>query len=183
MAEKFSELSPSLINFIENQHIYFVATARAEGRVNLSPKGMDSLKVLNSNQLIWLNYTGSGNESAAHILENPRMTIMFCSFELKPLILRLYGKARSIHPRDESWLEYLKSFPKTTGARQLFLLDIDLVQTSCGFAVPFYDYKKERNALTDWAEKKGNAGIEAYWQEKNQFSIDGFDTEITRKSG
>tara|TARA_R110000772_G_scaffold32441_2_gene79405 strand:- start:661 stop:1224 length:564 start_codon:yes stop_codon:yes gene_type:complete len=178
MAEKFSELSPSLIKFIEGQHIYFVATARASGTVNLSPKGMDSLKVLSKKELLWLNYTGSGNETAAHILENPRMTIMFCSFERKPLILRLYGKAKAIHPRDKNWNKYLEFFPNTNGARQFYLLEINLVQTSCGFAVPFYDYKEERKALVDWAETKGDAGIESYWLEKNQLSIDGFDTAI-----
>lgn len=178
MSEKFSELSASLIKFIEKQHIYFIATARATGTVNLSPKGMDSLKILNNNKLLWLNYTGSGNESAAHILEDPRMTIMFCSFELKPLILRLYGKAKLMHPRDKDWNKYLEFFPNTKGARQIFILDINLVQTSCGFAVPFYDFKEERNALIDWAEKKGDAGIESYWLEKNQLSIDGFDTAI-----
>lgn len=182
MSEKFSELSTSLISFIEKQHMFFVATARSTGTVNVSPKGMDSLKIINSKKLVWLNYTGSGNESAAHILENPRMTIMFCSFELKPLILRLYGKAQAIHPRDESWQEYLALFPEKSGARQLFSMDIDLVQTSCGFAVPFYEFKEDRNALVKWSGPKGDEGIQDYWQEKNQHSIDGFPTEILKGS-
>ena len=182
MSEKFSKLSPSLIAFIENQHMFFVGTARSSGTVNVSPKGMDSLRILNPNKLIWLNYTGSGNESAAHIIENPRMTIMLCSFELKPLILRIYGNAQSIHPRDELWHEYLNLFPEKSGARQFFIMDIDLVQTSCGFAVPFYKYKEDRNALVKWSGPKGEEGIEAYWQEKNQHSIDGFPTEILKDS-
>ena len=178
MSEKFPELSPSLISFIEKQHVYFAGTARSTGRVNISPKGMDSLKILNKNKLVWLNYTGSGNESAAHVLKTPRMTLMFCSFDRKPLILRLYGTAQAIHPRDESWSDYLKLFPEALGARQFFLIDIALVQTSCGFAVPFYEFKEEREALSTWAEKKGTAGIETYWLEKNQLSIDGFETAI-----
>jgi len=182
MSEKFPELSPPLISFIEKQHIFFVGTARSTGTVNVSPKGMDSLKIINPNKLIWLNYTGSGNEPAAHILENPRMTIMFCSFELKPLILRVYGQAQAIHPRDESWQEYLNLFPEKSGARQFFSMDIDLVQTSCGFAVPFYEFKDDRNALIHWSGPKGKEGIQAYWQEKNQHSIDGFPTEILKDS-
>ncbi|PCJ42711.1 MAG: pyridoxamine 5'-phosphate oxidase [SAR86 cluster bacterium] len=182
MSEKFPELSASLITFIEKQHVFFVGTARATGTVNLSPKGMGSLKILNSKQLVWLNYTGSGNESAAHILENSRMTIMLCSFERKPLILRLYGKAQALHPRDESWQEYLKLFPETSGARQLFTMDIELVQTSCGFAVPYYEFKEERKALVLWSKQTGDDGIEAYWEEKNQQSIDGFPTDILESS-
>ncbi len=178
MAEKFSELSSSLISFIEKQHMFFVGTARSTGTVNVSPKGMDSLVILNPKKLVWLNYTGSGNESAAHILESPRMTIMLCSFELKPLILRLYGLAQAIHPRDESWQEYLNLFPKKSGARQLFTMDIELVQTSCGFAVPYYEFIEDREALRKWSNQKGDEEIEAYWQEKNQQSIDGFPTNI-----
>jgi hypothetical protein len=178
MAEKFSELSSSLINFIEKQHMFFVGTARATGTVNVSPKGMDSLRILNANKLVWMNYTGSGNESAAHILESPRMTIMFCSFERKPLILRLYGTAQAVHPRDDDWQNYLEMFSDTSGARQFFTMDIELVQTSCGFAVPFYEFKEDRKALLEWSDKKGDAGIADYWQERNQQSIDGFPTEI-----
>jgi hypothetical protein len=178
MAEKFSKLSPSLIRFIEKRHMFFVGTARSTGTVNVSPKGMNSLKILDSTKLVWLNYTGSGNESSAHILENPRMTIMFCSFERKPLILRLYGTARDVHPRDEDWQSYLNIFPECSGARQFFIMNIDLVQTSCGFAVPFYEFKEDRKALLEWSDKKGEQGIASYWQEKNQQSIDGFATEI-----
>ncbi len=178
MAEKFSELSTTLISFIKKQHLFFVGTARSTGTVNVSPKGMDSLAILNSKKLVWLNYTGSGNESAAHILENPRMTIMFCSFERKPLILRLYGKAQAIHQRDESWQDYLNLFPEKSGARQLFIMDIELVQTSCGFAVPYYEFIEDREALLKWSKQKDDEEIEAYWQEKNQQSIDGFPSNI-----
>ena len=178
MAEQFSELSSGLMQFIEKQRIFFVGTARSTGSVNVSPKGMESFHILNSKQIVWLNLTGSGNESAAHILENNRMTIMFCSFEKKPLILRLYGKAEAIHPRDKDWEKYAALFPKDQGSRQFFVLDIELVQTSCGFSVPFYEFVDDRYTLQGWAEKKGPEGIKDYWTEKNQQTIDGFETGI-----
>ena len=128
--------------------------------------------------MIWLNLTGSGNETAAHIFEKSRMTLMFCSFEGKPLILRIYGKARAIHPRDEEWSEWIKLFPDYPGSRQIFLLDIDSAQTSCGFAVPNYKYQEDRSDLVYWTEKIGDEGVKNYWKEKNQTSIDGKPTRI-----
>ena len=178
MSKFYTELDEKLQGFVADQKIFFVGTAASDGRVNVSPKGMDSLKVLNKNQLIWLNLTGSGNETAAHILEKSRMTLMFCSFEGKPLILRIYGKARAIHPRDEEWSEWIKLFPDYPGSRQIFLLDIDSAQTSCGFAVPNYKYQEDRSDLVYWTEKIGDEGVKNYWKEKNQTSIDGKPTRI-----
>lgn len=178
MAEKFAELTEKHIQFIENQHIYFVGTAGAEGMVNVSPKGMDSFRVLSPTRVAWLNLTGSGNETAAHVLENRRMTIMFCSFDKQPLIMRLYGSARAIHPRDSEWSKFSTYFPDHPGARQIFDVEVSLVQTSCGYAVPFYELKGERPTLTKWAENKGQDGIENYWSEKNATSLDGKVTGI-----
>lgn len=178
MSAKFPALLDQHIDFIKAQHMYFVATAGAEGLVNVSPKGMDSFRVIDHNTVLWLNLTGSGNETAAHVLENGRMTIMFCSFDKKPLILRLYGKAKTIHPRDEQWQEYYEHFPEYVGARQIFELNIDMVQTSCGYAVPYYELVGERDMLLKSAEKKGRAGVEKYWGEKNRLSLDGKDTGI-----
>lgn len=178
MAEQFSQLEETHKQFIAQQHMYFVGTAGAEGMVNLSPKGMDSLRVLDSNTVAWLNLTGSGNESAAHVLENGRMTIMFCSFGRQPLIMRLYGLARMVHPRDQQWQDLFSLFPAMPGARQIFVLDVALVQTSCGYAVPHYEFKSDRNTLLNWAEKQNPQGIEDYWQEKNTRSLDGHDTGI-----
>lgn len=180
MAKQFELLKEEHIEFISEQKMFFVATAMADGRVNLSPKGMDSLRILGPNQLAWLNLTGSGNESAAHILQNPRMTIMLCAFEGKPLILRMYGIAKALHPYDDSFVEYASLFPTYAGTRQIFLMEIDLVQTSCGYAVPFYDYQSERTTLEDWAEKQGEDRIKAYWEEKNQRSIDGAPSHIIK---
>ncbi len=150
MAQRFNFLEEEHIEFIRQQHLFFVATAAAEGRVNVSPKGMDTLKVISQNQVTWLNLEGSGNETAIHIQENGRMTLMFCSFTKKPLILRLYGQAAVIHHGDSQWAELLHLFDEYAGARQIFQLSIDLVQTSCGFAVPFFEYGGERELVKQW---------------------------------
>ena len=178
MAEQFKALTDRHIEFIGKQHIYFVGTAGSTGSVNVSPKGMDSFRVLDNTKVVWLNLTGSGNETAAHVLENKRMTLMFCSFDKQPLILRLYGKALAVHPRDEQWNKLIKLFPKYTGSRQVFIVDLQMVQTSCGYAVPFYDLVGDRPTLDKWAKNRGREGVEEYWQEKNTKSLDGRDTGI-----
>lgn len=182
MANRYPEMSQQVQTFIANQKIFFVATATADSRINLSPKGMDSLKVLNKNRVIWLNVTGSGNETAAHVQEDSRMTIMFAAFEGKPLILRLYGQAKAIHKNDPEWAELYSQFTPIAGARQIFDLSVDLVQTSCGMSVPYFDYVEERELLTDWATKKGEQGIADYWEEKNQLSLDDKPTQIMSKN-
>jgi hypothetical protein len=178
MAQKFDEITDHLAKFIGQQKIFFVATAAADGRINLSPKGMGTLRILGPNRVAWLNLTGSGNETAAHLLENKRMTLMFCAFEGRPLILRLYGQARTVHPRDADWNNLATLFPPIAGARQVIDLNVDLVQTSCGMGVPLFDFRGEREQLGQWAEKKGPEGIEQYWRDKNQVSIDGKPTRI-----
>lgn len=182
MGQQYSELSDTLKQFIEEQKLFFVGTATADSRVNISPKGMDSLRVLGENRVVWLNVTGSGNETSAHIQQNNRMTIMFMAFEGKPMILRLYGTATVIHLNDPNWNELYSLFSPIAGARQIFDLKVDLVQTSCGMAVPFFDYVAEREQLKDWAEKKGAEGLKEYWQKKNQQSIDGQATHIMSKN-
>ena len=161
------------MQFIEQQKMFFVATADADGRVNLSPKGADSFRVLGSRRIAWLNLTGSGNETAAHLLELNRMTIMFCAFEGRSKILRLYGEAVTVYPEDLAWDALAEHFPAYKGSRQIFDMRIDSLQTSCGFGVPLYEYAGEREALRDWAERKGEEGIRAYWETRNNVSIDG----------
>ncbi|MGC6431585.1 MAG: pyridoxamine 5'-phosphate oxidase family protein [Jejuia sp.] len=179
MAKFFDALSPELQSFIEAQHIFFVATAVADGRINLSPKGLkDTFVVMDQNRVFWLNLTGSGNETAAHLLQNNRMTIMFCSFEGKPLILRLYGTAKTYHERDTAFQKHKHLFPEIPGTRQIVDMTIESIQTSCGYAVPFMDFQEERHQLNNWAEKQGKERIENYWKEKNTKSIDGLDTKI-----
>jgi hypothetical protein len=178
MGKKLDVITPELKEFIENQKLFFVGTAANDGRVNVSPKGTDSFRVIGENKIVWLNLTGSGNETAAHLLKNSRMTIMFCAFEGKPLILRLYGEAKIYHKRDNGFHKYSNLFANNVGARQIIDMEVDLVQTSCGYAVPFMDFKEERTTLNSWAEKQGEDNIKAYWKEKNTISIDGFETKI-----
>lgn len=178
MARQYPELTPRLAAFIERQPLFFVATAARDGRVNVSPKGLDSFRVLDPRTVMFLNGTGSGNETAAHLLDVPRMTIMFCSFAREPLILRLYGTARAIHAGDAEWEERLAAFPPMRGARNIFVLDIDLVQTSCGYGVPLMDLRAQRDLMDSWAQKKGEDGLERYRAEKNLRSIDGFPTGL-----
>jgi hypothetical protein len=182
MAHKYPEIPDKLAGFIAAQKIFFVGTATSDSRVNISPKGMDSLRVLNKNRVVWLNVTGSGNETAAHVQQNPRMTLLFCAFEGDPLILRLYGTAKVIHQKDAEWQPLFSQLHPLPGARQIFDLTVDLVQTSCGMAVPLYDYAVDRELLTNWAEKKGPDGLKAYWEEKNQLTIDGQPTNIVLKN-
>ena len=178
MAKLYEQISPKLQQFIEDQKIFFVATATADSKINLSPKGMDSLRVLDPNRVAWLNVTGSGNETAAHVQEHPRMTLMFTAFEDNPLILRVYGTARAIHTDDPEWQLLFPLFTPLPGARQIFDLTVDLVQTSCGMAVPLYDYVGEREQLNAWAAKKGEEGVAAYWKETNRVSLDGKPTHF-----
>ena len=181
MASKFDVLTDAHMRFIRDQKIFFVATAMEQGRINLSPKGADTFRILDPGRIIWLNLTGSGNETATHLQYNERMTIMFCAFEGKPLILRLYGRARVYHERDEFWEEHIGLFPPVPGSRQLIDMEIELVQTSCGMAVPLLSFVEERELLNTWAEKKGELGLQEYRQEKNTISLDGHKTGIFEK--
>lgn len=183
MGKHFEALSETHVQFISGQKIFFVGTATADSRVNVSPKGMDSLRVLGKNRVAWLNVTGSGNEASAHVQLSPRMTIMFCAFEGEPLILRLYGTAKVIHRRDAEWSALFPLFKPLAGARQIFDLSVDMVQTSCGMGVPYYSWQGDRDLLNDWAVKKGGDGLKKYWAEKNQFSIDEIPTNIVAKNG
>ncbi len=182
MGTKYSKIEPREQDLIAAQKIFFVGTATADSRVNISPKGMDTFKVLDPNRVIWLNVTGSGNETAAHVMQNPRMTVMFAAFEGRPVILRLYGTARAVHHNDPDWDELYAHFNPLPGARQVFDMTVDLVQTSCGMAVPFFDYVEEREQLNDHFTKKGEDGTKAYWEKKNQHSIDGLPTDIVARN-
>ncbi len=178
MAKFFSEITLDQQEFISRQKIFFVATAAEEGRINLSPKGMDSLRVLDGNRVVWINLTGSGNETAAHLRQSPRMTIMFCSFEKDPLILRLYGQAQTYHHSDAEFQQYLSLLPELPGTRQIIEMQVESVQTSCGYAVPFMKFQSERTQLKDWANKKEPEQLKDYWRKKNLNSIDGLETGI-----
>jgi hypothetical protein len=177
MGKFFEQLTPSHREFIARQKIYFVATAPDSGRINLSPKGYDSFRVLSPSRVGYLDLTGSGNETAAHLAQNGRATLMFCAFEGDPLILRLYGRGRSVYPHEEEWKQLRPLFgPAIAGERQLVIIDVESVQTSCGFGVPFFEHVDSRPTLIDWAEKKGPEGLALYQHEKNAVSIDGLPT-------
>jgi hypothetical protein len=173
MGKIFNSLDEKHIEFIKKQKMFFVATSNDSGHINLSPKGLDSFRVLNNNLVVWLNYTGSGNETAAHLEKSSRMTIMFCAFEGEPLIMRLYGQARAIHEWDFDWPIFSNHFIELHGARQIIELDIEMLQTSCGYGVPLYDYKGDRDDLKKWLDNKSEDQIKEYWFEKNMKSIDG----------
>ena len=178
MGKMFAALDERLTGFIAEQKIYFTATAPTEGRINVSPKGIDTFRCLDHHTVAYLDLTGSGNEAAAHLLENGRMTIMFCSFDAQPMILRLYGRGRLVRPRDADWPELLARFTPMPGQRQIVVLHIESVQTSCGFGVPRFDFAEQRPTLINWSEKQGPEKLEQYWREKNQVSIDGLPTEL-----
>jgi hypothetical protein len=181
MAKDFPALNEHQREFIARQHMFFTASAAAGTRINISPRSTDYFRVMGDNAVCYLDRTGSGNETSAHLLADGRMTIMFCAVEGPPLILRLYGRGHVIH-RDEAEYGRLLAdeFDNTEplGARQIVWLDFDLVKTSCGYGVPLFDYREERETMDKWATAKGPDGIEAYWHEKNVASIDGLPTGL-----
>ncbi len=181
MAKVFSALDETMRDFIARQHLFFVASATADSRINLSPRSAREFRVLDDNTVCWLDLTGSGNETAAHLRADGRLTLMFCAFEGPPNILRLYGRGEVLHRKSADFADILaKAFDghAPVGARQIVRLVADRVQTSCGYAVPFFNYQRERPGLDNWAAGKGEAGIEAYWQEKNVVSMDGLPTGL-----
>lgn len=175
-----NSLNTTIRMFIETQPLFFVATADTGGRVNVSPKGMETLKIISDQSIRWLNLSGSGNETAAHVAATGRMTLMFCAFEGEPRILRVYGQAKVMHPRDKDWADTISDFPNIAGSRQIFDLAIDLVQSSCGTGVPIMEYKQSRGEteLVPFYEEMGEAGVRDYWKRKNTQTIDGVPTQI-----
>lgn len=181
---KFSKhISKANRDFISKQQMYFVATAplSKEGRVNLSPKGLDSFRVLSDTQVGYMDLVSSGNETSAHTLENGRITIMFCSFGEKPLILRLYGQGRTVLRDHKKWHQYASHFEIFPSTRQIIIADIDLIQASCGFGVPMFDFKGHRDIHFDWAKGKGEEGLNEYIKKKNLVSLDGLTTDLGQR--
>ena len=181
MAQRFPALEQKHRDFIARQHVFFTASAAASGHINVSPRSTDCFRVLDDNSVVYLDRTGSGNETAAHMLADGRLTIMMCAFEGPPLILRLYGQGRAIRRGSAEYHRLLAEQygnVEPLGARQMMRLEVDLVQTSCGYGVPFHDYVEERPTMDRWAESKGVDGLAAYQHEKNQTSLDGFPTGL-----
>ena len=167
-------------DFIQKQHLFFVSTAplNPDGHINLSPTGLDCFRVLSENKVGYMDLISSGNETSAHTLENGRITFMFCSFDHNPLILRLYGKGFTVLPSSDDWATYAPHFTLYPSTRQIIVADINLVQTSCGFGVPEFEYKGERSIHFDWAEKKGKSGLAEYVQKNNLISLDGLPSNL-----
>lgn len=185
MAQRHENITDDLRNFIEAQHMFFVASAplAAAGHVNVSPKGLDCLRVLSPHRVAYLDLTGSGNETSAHLRENGRITLMFCAFQGAPRILRLFGQGRTVLPGDADWAQLQALFPQTPGARQVIVADIDIVQTACGFGVPLFEFGGQRDMLPKWAQARGAQGLATYREQKNLRSIDGLLTPLGERAG
>ncbi len=175
MGRAFDTITKPMQDFVARQHVFFVATAPsgADGRVNLSPKGYDSFTILDDQRVAYLDLTGSGAETIAHVRQNGRITFMFCAFDGKPNIVRFYGRGRVVLPGEEQWDELRVRFETTGAVRSIIVADIDRTSNSCGYSVPFMDFVEERHQLLDWAGDKSDDDLERYWAEKNATSIDG----------
>ena len=180
MAKQFTALDSNLRDFILRQNIFFTASATADSRVNISPREIGALRIINDTTVTYLDRTGSGNETAAHMLADGRLTIMFCAFAGPPQILRLYGKGTSLGWNSNEFKTLVANHYGTAllGTRQIMKLEFDLVQTSCGYGVPLFDYQGEREAMENWHMNKGPDGIQAYWKVNNLSSIDGLATGL-----
>ncbi|MEH1854872.1 MAG: pyridoxamine 5'-phosphate oxidase family protein [Nostoc sp.] len=182
MSKLFDCITKELQDFIAAQHLFFVGSAPLSptGHVNLSPKGFNCFRILSPNRVGYLDLTGSGNETSAHLQENGRITFMFCAFEEPPCILRLYGQGTTILPSSPDWDSLYSLFLPIPGTRQIIIADIEKIQTSCGFGIPLYEYQGQRQTLVNWANKKGEEGVREYQQQKNLVSIDGLATPLSR---
>ncbi|MBI1188988.1 MAG: pyridoxamine 5'-phosphate oxidase family protein [Alphaproteobacteria bacterium] len=182
MAQQFDALAEEHVAFIARQHMFFVASAADGAKINLSPKGLGGFRVIDAKRVCYLDLTGSGAETAAHMKADGRLTIMLCAFEGQALILRLYGRGRSLPRGGAAYADLLAAHfgaEAPPGARQIVTLDIDLVQTSCGYGVPKYAYEGERETLIRWAQTRGEDGLAAYRAEKNAVSLDGLETGLS----
>jgi len=175
MGKEYDGIDSEVQAFIGRQHVFFVGTAptAADGHLNLSPKGLDTFRILGPRTAAYLDLTGSGIETVAHLRENGRITIMFCAFEGRPLIVRLQGRGRVVEPGDADWDGLIEQFRDYPGVRSVVIVDVERVSSSCGFAVPLYEYQGERKQLIEYAEKKGPEGLRKYRAQKNRRSIDG----------
>ncbi len=183
MAKQYDQITPTLQSFIKAQPLFFVATAplSEHGHINLSPKGYDTFCILSANQVAYLDLTGSGNETSAHLAENGRITFLFCAFGGVPQILRLYGKGETVLPGAERWDELLAHFPSYPGIRQIIIASIHLVQTSCGYGVPLMELQKDRETMARWATSKGEEGLVEYRGVNNRKSLDGLPTPLAQQ--
>jgi hypothetical protein len=175
MGKIFNEIDAALQAFIEAQKVFFVATApaSADGHVNLSPKGLDTLRILDPLTIAYLDFTGSGIETVSHLRENGRITIMLCAFEGPPRIVRLQGRGRAVEPQDAEFAALLPRFQQAPGVRAIIRIELKRISDSCGYGVPLYRFEGDRPQLTAWAERKGESGLDEYRRKNNAVSVDG----------
>lgn len=175
MGKTYPEIGPAQVSFIKKQRMFFVATAplTGEGHVNLSPKGLDTFRVIGPRQVAYLDLIGSGVETISHLRENGRITFMFCAFEGPPNILRLYGQGRVIEPEDEQWDYWIEQFPDFKGLRSVIDVEVTRVADSCGYSIPLYEFKEDRKQLTNWCERKGPEAVQSFVKKENKRSLDG----------
>jgi hypothetical protein len=186
MGKTYESITPDLRDFLLAQRLFFVATAPLgrEARINLSPKGLDTFRILDDRRVAYLDLTGSGNETSAHLEENGRITLMFCAFEGAPRIVRLYGTGRTVLPGSPVWAELSPHFDTSIpGIRQIIAVDITSASTSCGFGIPRYQFTAERDELIRSNQKRGPEGLANYQREKNARSIDGLMTTLGKGAG
>jgi hypothetical protein len=175
MGKTYEGIAPDIKTWVEKQPLFFVGTAplAGSGHVNISPKGLDTLRILGDRRVAYLDLTGSGAETIAHLRENGRVVIMFCAFSGSPKIVRFHGKGRIVTPRDPSWPALRGHFPEHMGARALVDIDVTRVSDSCGYGVPAFGPATPREALDKWTQTRGADGLVTYRRQKNALSIDG----------
>ena len=185
MGKEFKEIDKRMQRWIERQRLFFVSTAplAGDGKINCSPKGLDSLRVLGPLQLVYADTGGSGIETVAHLKENGRIVIMLCAFEGPPKIFRFYGRGRSVEPHEKDFETLLALFPDMPTVRNFVVVYIDCIRDSCGYGVPLYEFKSERDSLRNWCNDKSEEELLAYRIDRNARSLDdlpGLDVESIR---
>lgn len=175
MSKEYSEIDNKIRDWVAKQKMFFVATAplAGDGMINCSPKGMDSFRILGPKTVAYLDLTGSGVETIAHLKENSRIVIMMTAFEGPPQIIRFHGKGRVLQKGTPAYDEFLPHFVDYPGARSIIVIEVDRISDSCGYSVPLYAYKGDRDVLLKWAKTKGDEGVVDYQSKNNRESLDG----------
>ena len=175
MGKEFEAIDDRLQRWIEKQRMFFVATAPLDenGHVNCSPKGLDSLRVLGPRQLAYVDLGGSGIETVAHLRENRRITVMLCAFDGPPKIFRFYGRGRAVEPGDSEFNDLVARFPEQPSVRNIIVVDVDRIMDSCGYGVPEFDFRKDRESMANWINSKTDEELAQYRRDNNTESLDG----------
>jgi hypothetical protein len=185
MGKNYPEIDAKIVDWVGRQKMFFVATAplSGDGMVNCSPKGMDTFRILGPRTVAYLDLTGSGAETIAHLRENGRVVIMFCAFEGPPDIYRLHGRGEALARGTPGYDALIEHFDELPGARSIIRIAVDRISDSCGYSVPLYAYQGDRDGLIKWAEAKGEAGIADYQRQNNQTSVDGLPAHSQVQTG